>query len=463
MTPDDVIELLRDDLLPKFDTERNDLDEIDKWLTGDNPIDRAGHEDPNGRKSELRSLARTPMLRQIVEQLAQQLVLESVSVISGDEESARRLWAPYENNGLPSRQGALYEAAIGYGHAYGLALPGVAPDGKMKNLAPGSDAALITFLSPRQMYVVPSTDPFDEWPMFGLWRIPQAGGIALYRLIDNEGQHFLSLDRDGKLRYLEKREWGNLDVTPIITYQNHPDLEGGSVGEVRRNEIVARRYDKTVHDRLLIQHNNSWRILAATGLEDPGSTDEQDRLKARLRHDDVLLGGEGVDYKTLPETTLDSILKAAEADQETLSAMAQVTIWSLNSSKLINLSADALTEARSLNRMKVMALQRSMGRSHANLMRLAAFIEGREQDAADFSMVMEWENVEAQALSGIADALSKLKDLDIPIEALWEMIPGVSRRKIEQWKSWAKDNPSRDQVIAQILARQGGAALDDGE
>ena len=462
MKPSDAVELLRDDLLPKFDAERRELDDIDLWLTGDNPIDRRAHEDPAGSKSALRSLARTPMLRQIVEQLAQQLVLESVSVTNGDEATARRLWAPWENNGLPTRQGALYEAAVGYGYAYGLALPGVSPDGKQKTLTPNQDSALITFLSPRQMYVVTSSDPFDEWPMFGLWRIPQSGGTVLYRLIDNEGQHFLSMSKDGKLEYIENRPWGGLDVTPIITYQNHANLEGESVGEVRRNEIVARRYDKTVNDRLLIQHNNSWRILTATGLDDPGSTDDRDRLKAKLRHDDVLLGGEGTNFATLPETTLDSILKAAEADQETLSAMAQVTIWSLNSAKLINLSADALTEARSLNRMKILALQRSMGRSHSNLMRLAAFLEGREQDAANFTLVMEWENVEAQALSGIADALSKLKDLDIPLEALWEMIPGVSKRKIEQWKTWAKANPSRDQLMASILARQ-AVTSGDGE
>lgn len=461
MRPSDVVELVRDDLLPKFDAERHELDQIDRWLTGNNPVDRPAHTDPNAMKSSLRSLARTPMLRQIVEQLAQQLVLESVSVTSGDDAAARRMWSPWENNGLPTRQGALYEAAIGYGSAYGLVLPGITPDGRDRVLSPRQDAALATFLSPRQMYVVPSSDPFDEWPMYGLWRIPQSGRSAVYRLIEAEGQHFLS-ESEGKLEYIEFRPWQGLDVTPIITYQNHGNLAGESAGEVKRNEIVAKRYDKTTHDRLLIQHNNSWRILAATGLDDPGSADEQERLKAKLRHDDVLLGGDGVDYKTLPETTLDSILKAAEADQETLSAMAQVTIWSLNSSKLINLSADALTEARSLNRMKIMALQRSMGRSHANLMRLAAFIEGRDQDAANFSLVMEWENVEAQALSGIADALSKLKDLDIPLEALWEMIPGVSKRKIDQWKTWAAANPSRDQVLAQVLARQAGTTLGDG-
>ena len=462
MRPSDVIDLLRDDLIPKFDAELTDLDEIDEWLSGNNPIERPAHTDPNSKRSSLRELSRTPMLRQIVEQLAQQLVLESVSLTSGDDIAARRIWAPFENNGLRSRQGALYEATVGYGYAYSLALPGVTPNGGAKILTPTPDAALITFLSPRQLFVVPSSDPFDEWPMFGLWRIPQAGGSTMYRLFDNEGQHFVSADKAGKLTYIEFRPWGGLDVTPIITYQNHGNLEGESVGEVRRNEIVARRYDATVHDRLLIQHNNSWRILAATGLDDPGSVDEQDRLKARFRHDDVLIGGEGVDFKTLPETTLDSILRAAEADQETLSAMAQVTIWSLNSSKLINLSADALTEARSLNRMKVMALQRSLGRSHANLMRLAAFIEGREEDAANFSLVLEWENVEAQALSGVADALSKLKDLGVPMDALWEMIPGVSRRKVEAWKVWSRQNPTRDQVIASMLARQ-TAVSDVGE
>lgn len=457
MKPTTVVDLLNDELIPKSTTRATGLDGIKQWLDGDNPVERAAHQDPNRPKAQLADLSRTPMLRQIVEQLAQQLVLESVS--AGSDDAARaRLWSPWESNGLPTRQGALYEAAIGYGYAYGLVVPGESPDGRQRLLEPDMARAAIRFLSPRSLYVVESSDPFEEWPLYGLWTIPQEGKRPLYRLIEAEGQHFLSHGDDGRLRYIEFRRW-EMGVCPIVTYSNHLTLDGQTMGEVERNETVARRYDKTVHDRLLIQHNNSWRVKTATGLEDPGSPEDKDRLKAQLRHDDVLTGGPDVSFGSLPETTLDSTLKAAEADQETLSAMAQVTIWSLNSSKMVNLSADAIAEARSLNRMKVQALQRSFGRSHANLIRLASHVEGREDDAANFNLTMEWENVEAQALSGIADAISKLDKLGVPREALWEMIPGISRRKVEEWKRWAKENPTREALLAAALTRQTEATV----
>ena len=446
-----ALELAQDELIPQIGTQRTALSRFDAWLRGDNPTERRAHQDPNAARTQLASLARTPMLRQIVEQLAQQLVLGGVTSPS-DPVGSSRLWGPWDINGCPTRQGALYEAMIGYGAAYALVLPGESPDDATRPLSVRQDRALIRFLSPRDMLVIESSDPFDEWPMYGLWRIPQTGRQPLYRLIEPEGQHLLGWE-DGRLHYIEAREWG-IGVTPIITYSNHRDLEGRSIGEVERNETVARRYDKTVQDRLLIQHNNSWRVRTATGLDDPGSPEEKDRLKAQFRHDDVLTGGEGVKFGSLPETTLDSTLKAAEADQETLSAMAQVTIWSLNSSKLINLSADALAEARSLNRLKTQALQRSAGRSHANLLRLAAHIEGRTEDAARFDLVMEWENVEAQALSAIADALVKLEKLGIPREHLWEMIPGVATGKVEQWKQTALASPSDAQLLAAALSRQ---------
>ena len=454
MSASAVRDLVGDDLAVKLRTQRTRMDGWDKWLTGDNPVERLAHQDPNATRNQLVELSRTPMLRQIVEQLAQQLVLASVVSPSATEQDVGRLWAPWDANGCPTRQSALYEAMIGYGRAYALTLPGEAPvPDPSATLRLREDRALIRFLSPRNLLVIESSDPFDEWPTMALWEIPQAADASRYRLIEPEGQHFLGRDEAGRLEYAEFRPWG-VGVTPVVTYSNHLDLEGRSAGEVERNETVARRYDKTVHDRLLIQHNNSWRVKTATGLDDPGTTEEKDRLKAQLRHDDVLTGGEGVQFGSLPETTLDSTLKAAEADQETLSAMAQVTIWSLNSSKLINLSADALAEARSLNRLKTQALQRSAGRSHANLLRLAAHIEGRAEDAARFDMSMEWENVEAQALSAIADGLSKLQNLGVPNHFLWELIPGVSSGKLAQWRRYAEEHPSDAQVLADVLGRQ---------
>ena len=69
-------------------------------------------------------------------------------------------------------------------------------------------------------------------------------------------------------------------------------------------------------------------------------------------------------------------------------------------------------------------------------------------------MSMEWENVEAQALSAIADGLSKLRNLGVPNHFLWELIPGVSSGKLAQWRLYAEEHPSDAQVLADVLGRQ---------
>ena len=64
-----ALELAQDELIPQIGTQRTALSRFDAWLRGDNPMERRAHQDPNAAKNQLASLARTPMLRQIVEQL----------------------------------------------------------------------------------------------------------------------------------------------------------------------------------------------------------------------------------------------------------------------------------------------------------------------------------------------------------------------------------------------------------
>lgn len=442
MTPDAVLELIGDSLIPAAQVERNSLDVIDKWLN-DNPVEafRRAHERPNAEKEALARLGHTPILRFIVEETAQQMDLEGVH--SGNRDTTA-LWRPWERNGMPSRQSALWNASLGYGYAYTVTLPGALE---------GEAAAVIRAVSPRNLHAVYADPVEDEWPMYALRTIPQ-GRTTHYRLLDEEAVHYVARDESGALQYIEPR-YHNVGVTPVVRWANGMDLEGRTPGEVDRHKDGAQRLFKTTHDRMAIQHHNSWRILTATGLEDPGTDDERDRQKTVLRNNDILTGGEGVAFSTLPETTLDSILKAEEADRDTIAAMSQTPVWALNGGQLVNLAADAISEARSTSRLKVRGKQRNMGRSAAQNLRLAAFIEGREEDASDFDLRAQWADVEARSLSQAADALGKIAlQLKVPVEKLWDMIPGVSKATSQEWKEWAESHPSAEERMAAALERQ---------
>lgn len=448
MKQSDVIQMLGDDLIPRSKKERQRLDGIDRWLSTDNPVEqfRLAHQAPDVEKEQLARLAYTPILRLIVEECAQQMILEGVQSPGRDTAA---LWDPWERNGMPSRQGALFNATLGYGLAYTQILPGMVPGDR-------ADRAKITAVSPRDLFVVYADVVDDEWPMYGLRTIAQAGGSAHYRLLDEESVYFVSRDESGGLEFIEERRH-DVGVTPIVRWANGLDLEARTPGEVEKYENDAKRLTKTTHDRLLIQHHNSWRIKTATGLEVPGTTEEGDRQKAVLRHSDIMTGGEGVQFGSLPETTLDGILKAGDADRDTIAALSQTPVWAINGGQLVNLSADALAEARSMSRLKVQEKQRGVGRSAAQTLRISAHIEGRQEDAEDFRLRMIWADYESRSLGQAADALGKIAtQLGVPVEMLWDEIPGISKTKADEWRTYAEAHPSGDAAVAAALERSIG-------
>ena len=145
-------------------------------------------------------------------------------------------------------------------------------------------------------------------------------------------------------------------------------------------------------------------------------------------------------------------MKAEAADLATIAALAQKPVWALSGSQLVNLSADAIAEARSSERQKIQALQRTLGRSHCQLLRLAAHIEGRADDAADFSLRITWQDTEARSLSQSADALGKIaSQLQVPAQKLWDMIPGVSKDTADQWREYAEAHPNSEAALADYL------------
>lgn len=438
-----VLDLIGDELAHASRADRGKLDEIDRWLHNENPVEQHRRQRESEEKRVLADLARTPLLPLVVRDSAQQMILEGVA--SGEKDTSR-MWAPWERNGMPSREFALYEAAVGYGIAYATVLPGVDRSGQ--------GSAVIQPMSPRDLFAVYGDPVVDEWPMYALRTIPQPRSVVHYRLMDEESVHFVAREETGRLVYIEEQRHG-VGVTPVVRYANDMDLEGRTPGEVDRFKGLAARYEKTTNDRMLIQHYNSWRIRTATGLEEPGSIEEKERQKALLRHEDILTGSADVTFSSLPETTLDGIIKAGDTDRDTLAAASQTPVWALNGGQLVNLSADALAEARSTSRQKVGAKRRSIGRSHAQALRLAAHIEGRADDAEDFGLRMLWADVESRSMAQAADALGKIAaQLQVPVEKLWDMIPGISKTVADEWREFARSNPTGDDRLAAAIERQ---------
>lgn len=99
--------------------------------------------------------------------------------------------------------------------------------------------------------------------------------------------------------------------------------------------------------------------------------------------------------------------------------------------------------------------KRAFGDSHMQVLRLAAHVEGRIEDAADFSLQAQWADLESRSLNQAADALGKMAaSLGIPPELLWDRIPSVTSDEAKMWREYREQNPSDQQLLAQTLAAQ---------
>ena len=98
----------------------------------------------------------------------------------------------------------------------------------------------------------------------------------------------------------------------------------------------------------------------------------------------------------------------------------------------------------------------------ASLLRLAQAQAGRRDLAADYSLRIDWRDMEARSLSQAADALGKLtQSLGVPAELLWQRIPGVSPQEADEWRKWADQHPDALTQYAQALTPSQGEGADN--
>ena len=435
----DLIGVLNDMIIPIQLEEAENVHKVNNLLHGRPDAIRLV-QSRDKEKATLRELAHTSLLELVVEYSAQQLVVEGVSA---DSEDLPEMWAPFEKNGLMSKQGSLFADTLRYGATYGLVLPGEDTNGEAH--------AYMRGFSPKYFGAIYGDLVDDEFPRWAYRKIPQ-GRNTHWRLYDEQAEYFLS-EEDGRLRLLEVREHG-LGVCPVVRLTCNADLEGHVMGEPLRFKRDAERHDKTVYDRLSIQHYNSWRVRTATKLDENVSSEDREKFKLKLAHDDILVGDGDTEFGTLDQTDLGPMTSAQEADRDLLAAVSQTPVWAFNGGSMVNLSADALIEAKSGNRQKVWNIQRGLNRPLCSWLRLAARAEGRTEDASRFDLSINWADVGSQTLSAAADALGKIANLGVPVEMLWDMIPGVTHQQVQDWRAYAEAHPSADDAAAIAYARQ---------
>ena len=447
----EVREYVAEVFYPHFLHEKQEYDHIKHWVTGCQP-DYLLDPDATSEKRALLKLAKTPWVSLVVDSFTQCLLVDGYRA-EGSKENLPGPWRTWNANNMQARQVAIHRAALTYGHAYASALIGTALD--------GSDQAVLRGWSPRRCLTLYHDSVADDFPKYGLVLLQDGKTI---RFFDDQFWYDIPMPAAGDFpeELPMVQVYHGTGVVPIVRYLNNMDLDGKVQGEVEKLIPIASRIDKTLFDRLLTQHYNSFKIITATGLDElaADATDEQAAAaEQELSQNRRVLatGNPNAAFGVIPETALSPFVQAFESDIATLESVSQLPpSWS---SRLVNLSADALAAARAATTQKIYERKINFGSGHNQLLRLAAHLEGDSSAAQDFEATVTWADTEVRSLSQVVDAWGKATQmLGVPKWATWRKIPGVGEDEARMW--W--ENLLEDSPEAQFLRFYGTNQAQNG-
>ena len=421
------------------------IEKVDRYLRGH-------HDDPympSTATAEYRRLARravTNFLPLIVSTPAQAMAVSGYRHAGASSDAVAPEWRVWQRNRMDSRQHPIHRAALQYGAAYVVVLPG--EDGQPE----------IRGASPRQMYAEYDDPANDAMPLWALQveRLPHPGAQETTRAWLYTATHIyeysVTLGAEDSITETARVEHGvTLDgtpVCPVVRFAQDIDLEGRVTGVVWPLIPVQDRVNQTVFDLLVAQTFGSFKVRTITGMAPEIETDadgnpiydENGRPKVRpIRADAsrfMVAPDPDTRFGTLDETPLEGFLSAIEAGVRQMSVISQTPPHYLLGS-IVNLSAEALAAAESALTRAVHEYQNSYGESWELVLALAGALLGQPYDR---EAQVTWMDHESRSLAQTVDALGKaVQMLQVPPRELWSKIPGVTEGDVERWKATADE------------------------
>jgi len=415
---------------------------------------------------------------------AQALYVDNFRRGKGKDSTEAKEWEDWQRSRLDGRQAAIYRSALAYGHAFVLAervAKSFGDDGE-----PTDYRYDVRGLSPLRT-VAGYTDPaWDDAPQAALHVLKYPGGsvdsptLGRARMWDGTYEYLVRFKNKDEIESVRIVDEHGLDECPVTRFAAAVDLEGRTVGVIEPIIELQNRINQTVFDLLVAQTFGSFKVRYATGMAPPYKkdangevlTDENGRpIPADINvHASRFLFGhkEGQKFGTLDGTPLDGYIAALEMGIRHLTAVTQTPPHHVLG-QIANLSAEALVAAETALARKVEEFKSQFGESWERVFRLLAKLRGDESAADDYMGECIWRDMEAQAISKVADALGKLADqLGIPKRALWDRVPGVTKTELDEWDRLREEEPDAMLADAQrrgvgLREQPGSAGSGEGE
>lgn len=404
---------------------------VRRYLRGDQDLPYM----PRGAKAEYKRLAQesvTNWLGLVSDTFVKGLFVDGYRAPkSGDNTDG---WAWFVENRLAARQGIVHRGAIEYGAAYGLVLPGK-----------GSTPAM-TCMSPTRSMAWYADDD-DEFPELGLRVVGETvDGTKLYDLFDKTSAYRFARNEDDEWSLLGNPQAHGLKVTPFVRWRDR--LDGEAVGMIRPLIRVQDRLNEVVFSTMIALQYASFRQRWATGLAIPEDEDGKPVEPFQAAVDRLWISDDPeAKFGEFGQTDTNGHRALYTDTVKTLAALAQISPNVLTGD-LVNLSGDALAQLEQSTQRKLGELETLFGESWETFFALGAQAAGTKVDT---SAQVRWRDTEARSLAQTVDALGKQAQmLQVPVEALWEKIPGVTDTDITYWKELRQEGNFLTQLGAEL-------------
>lgn len=430
--------------------ELSKFDRIHEYVLGR----RGRPELPTDANSEIKEIADIcvhNVLTLVLDAFVQNLSVVGYRDAAADVNAAG--WEIWQRNQMDARQAEIHSAAVKYGVAYCVAVPGMS-------------GVVLKPRSPRQLIAVYEDPQTDRWPQYALetWidstdATPTRRGVFyddtyMYEMelgeistppvegADHVKRHHLMI-HEGSISdaIAHGGRYKGEPVCPVVRYVNRRDAEDLVEGEIERLICDQRAINEINFDRLVVARFGAFPQKVITGWT--GSADEVIRMSAARA---ATFEDEQVKIDSWPAASLEPYNALLASKVEHVATRAQVSPAYIVG-KLVNLSADALAAAEKNQQRKLSAMQDSHGESHEQLLAVAQEMSGGQVD--DGAEVV-WKDTEARSMAATVDAIVKLGQAQAagyPIEPYLRLIPGFTQQMV-----LAAEQKARTARSVQIMA-----------
>lgn len=363
-------------------------------------------------------------------------------------------WEYWQANGLDARQTIVHRAAIEFGVAYVLVLPGERGDAMpyIKPLAPGRAMAWYN-------------EPDDEWAEYAIEYVGRnIAGAEVIRLYDSQDIVEFTKDDvqvessngsafDPKVIGTDFRETNRtkhgLGVVPLVRFRERlEDRPYGAIYPLLADQDKINEITFSIH--MAFQYG-VFRQRWVTGMAIPVDEDGNERAPFQAGIDRLFVAEDSeVRFGEFQQTDVSNHLIAYRDAVKTFAAHAAIDPNMLTGD-VVNVSAASLGSLKDSTTQQVEQYKMIFGESWEQVFRLAATADptAPSSDRTDLMAQTRWRDDTSAEFLQTIQGLSMLSEkLGVPGEALWEKIPGMSDQDIAHWHEVADKQQQADPIAA---------------